>query len=391
MVHNRYRRSGGEGMVVRAERGLLVNHGHEVHLLEADNAEIIGLRNRVRAALGTVYSRTAKKNLAEQITRFRPEIVHVHNFFPLLSPSIYYACQEAGVPVAQTLHNYRLVCPNAQLLRNGRICEDCIGKKIPWPGVLHACYRGSRAGSVAVASMITVHRRMSTWDRAVDMFVALTDFSRNKLVEGGLPAKKITVKPNCSPDPGPPGGDPRGGFALFVGRLSPEKGVGTLLSAWEDLGVSIPLKMAGDGPLREEVARRADGKRIEYLGRRSHKEILALMRQAAIIVFPSIWYECFPLVIVEAFACGLPVIASQMGAMGEIIDNGRTGLHFRPGDTEDLAAKIKWAVCHPEEMVQMRHASRSEYLAKYTPERNYQMLMGIYEDAIRRVADHVAS
>jgi glycosyltransferase involved in cell wall biosynthesis len=377
LLHNRYQRAGGEDVVVRAERELLESHGHEVELFEADNAEIVGFRGRMKAALGTVYSPGAKKCVAARIATFQPDVVHVHNFFPLLSPSIYYACREARVRVVQTVQNYRLICPNAQLLRDGHACEDCVGKKIPWPGVLHACYRGSRAGSAAVAAMIAVNQSMGTWKCAVDMFIAATDFSRKKLIDGGLPAEKITVKPNFVPDPGG-AGQGQGGFALFTGRLSPEKGITTLLSAWEHLNCAMPLKVAGEGPLAGEVCRCIARGSVEYLGAQPRERVQTLMRDAAFLVIPSVWYEGLPMVIVEAFSVGLPVIASNLGSMASLVEHGHTGLHFRPGDAEDLAAKVYWAVNHTEEMARMRREARVEYLAKYTPERNYEMLMDIY-------------
>lgn len=383
LVHNHYQSLGGEDLAFQAERELLERHGETIDLFEVDNAEIAGLMGKVKAALGTVYSPSAKKRVAERIRSFRPDVVHVFNFFPLLSPSVHYACQEAGVPVVQKLSNFRLMCPNALLLRNGRICEDCVRRSIPWPGVSHACYRGSRAGSAVVAAMIATHRFLGTWVNAVDGFIARTYFSRSKLMEGGLPAEKITVVPSCAPEPGPTSDD-RGRFALFVGRLSHEKGIETLLSAWNRYNGLIPLKVAGQGPLKEQVARQATTERIEYLGMRPRAEILELMRKAAFLVFPSVWYECFPLVIVEAFACGLPVVASQMGAMGEIIEDRRTGLHFEPGNPEDLATKIEWAMSHPAEMVRMRREARNEYLSKYTPERNYEMLKELYERVTAR-------
>lgn len=377
LIHNRYRSLGGEDLAAKAERELLERNGQTIDLCEADNAEIIGMAGKVRAAWGTVYSQSAKKRIAARIRAFRPDVVHVFNFFPLFSPSIHHACREAGVPVVQKISNFRLMCLNSSLMRDGCVCEECIGKTIPWPGVWHACYRGSWAGSAAVAAMIATHRLLGTWTNVVDGYIARTGFSRKKLIEGGLPAKKITVIPSFSPDPGDMG-DGDGRFALFVGRLSAKKGIETLFSAWDRLKAPIKLKVAGNGPLREDVERRAADGRIEYLGMLSREAVIRLMRDAAFLVFPSVWYECFPLAIVEAFACGLPVVASKMGAMEEIIDDGRTGLHFRPGDAEDLAAKVEWAVGHPKEMARMRHEARSEYLAKYTPERNYELLMELY-------------
>lgn len=382
-AHNRYQQLGGEDLAANVERELLERHGHTVDLFEADNAEIVGFAGKAKAALGTIYSSASKKRLAATIQSFKPSVVHVLNFFPLLSPSIHYACRDAGVPVVQKISNFRLICPSALLLRDGRVCEDCVGKIIPWPGVLHACYRDSRVGSTVVAAMLATHRFLGTWENAVDAYIVRTNFSRDKLIEGGLPAGKIAIIPSFAPDPGCPG-DASGGFAFFAGRLSPEKGIDTLLSAWDRLnGSALCLKVAGDGPLKEEVARRADGVRVEYLGALSREKVQALMGQAALLVFPSVCYENSPLAIVEAFASGLPVVASRMGAMAEIIDSGRTGLHFRPGDSDDLATKIEWLVDHPAEIARMRREARAEYLLKYTPERNYQLLMELYDRTIR--------
>jgi glycosyltransferase involved in cell wall biosynthesis len=382
-VHNRYQNLGGEDLAAQVEMELLEKHGHTIDRFEVDNADIVGFYGSVKAALGTVYSLTSKRTFAARLKSFRPSVVHVFNFFPLLSPSIHYACHEAGVPVVQKISNFRLICPSALLMRDGNVCEDCVGKIIAWPGVLHACYRGSRAGSTVVATMIATHRFLGTWENVVDAYIARTNFSRDKLIKGGLPAGKITIIPSFAPDPGG-SGDASGGFALFAGRLSPEKGIATLLSAWDRLnGSTIRLRIVGDGPLREEVARRATGGRIEYLGGLSRKQVQALMHEAAVLIFPSVCYENFPLAIVEAFASGVPVVASEIGAMAEIIEDGRTGLHFRPGDPEDLATKIKWVTNHPAELGQMRRAARAEYLLKYTPERNYQLLTGTYDRAIR--------
>jgi glycosyltransferase involved in cell wall biosynthesis len=310
-------------------------------------------------------------------------LVHVFNFFPLLSPSIHYACWEARVPVVQKISNFRLICPNCLLLRDGHVCEDCVGKLFPWPSVVHACYRDSRAGSAVVAAMLATHRFMGTWEKAVDAYIARTNFSRAKLIEGGLPAEKIAVIPSFAPDPGD-SGDGSGCFALLAGRLSSEKGITTLLEAWDRLnGSALRLKVAGAGPLREEVMRRANGGRVEYLGALSREDVQALMREAALLIFPSTCYENFPLSIVEAFASGVPVVASGIGAMAEIIEDGRTGLLFRNGDPEDLATKVEWVSRHPAEVARMRREARAEYLLKYTPEQNYQLLVDLYERAIR--------
>ena len=383
-AHNRYQNLGGEDLAARVEMELVERHGHRIELIEVDNAQIVGFAGRMKAALGAVYSPASRKRLAERINSFRPDIVHVFNFFPLLSPSIHYACQEADVPIVQKISNFRLICPSALLQRDGHACEDCMGKLIPWPGVLHACYRDSYAGSSVVAAMLATHRLLGTWEKVVDAYIARTNFSRGKLIEGGLPAGKIAIIPSFARDPGVSGGG-IAHYALFAGRLSPEKGIETLLSSWDRLeGLPLCLKVAGDGPLKAEVIRRTDGIRVEYLGALSRDEVQSLMLEAAFLVYPSVCYENFPLSIVEALACGLPAIVSGIGAMAEIIDDGRTGLHFRAGDPEDLAMKIEWMADHPSEMKRMGREARAEYLLKYTPEQNYRLLREIYERVLSR-------
>ncbi|HUI52113.1 MAG TPA: glycosyltransferase family 4 protein [Terriglobales bacterium] len=384
-AHNRYRMQGGEDLAAQVEMELLRSFGHATELLEVDNKEIAGVGGTMKAALGTVYSRASKKRLEERIAAFQPDVVHVFNFFPLLSPSIHHACWEAGVPVIQKISNFRLICPGALLMREERVCEECLGKFFPWPGIRHACYRESRAGSAVVAAMIATHRLLGTWEKAVDGYIARTRFSRAKLVEGGLPAEKISIIPSFAPDPGPLQSS-SGRFALFAGRLSPEKGISTMLDAWERLnGAGIRLKIAGEGPLKEEVQCRANGNggNVEYLGALPRGQVQSLLGEAAFLVFPSTCYENFPLSIVEAFASGVPVVASGLGAMAEIIEHGRTGLLFSAGDVEDLTAKIEWAASHPAEMTKMRGEARAAYLSQYTPERNYELLISLYQRAIR--------
>ena len=378
-LHNLYKIAGGEDVVVEAERSLLEANGNEVALLQQDNDRITDTSSQAIAALGAIYSLSSKQQVREEITRFRPDIVHVHNFFPLWSPAVYDACRDARVPVVQTLHNYRLFCPDAFFYRNGKPCEDCMEKFFPWPGVVHRCYRGSRVGTAAVATMLSLHRARGTWHDRVDRYIALTEFAREKFIQGGLPADKIAVKPNfVSPDPGP--GEGRGGYAIFVGRLSPEKGVDTLLEAWKRLGKGIPLKIVGQGPLADKVQEAASKlANVEWLGRLPLTELYELMGAAQFLIFPSQWYETFGRVAVEAFATGTPAIAANIGAVAEIVEDNRTGFHFRPGDPDDLAAKVDWAISHPEDLARMRREARAEFEAKYTAAQNYKELMDIYE------------
>jgi glycosyltransferase involved in cell wall biosynthesis len=387
LLHNRYQLVGGEDAVVQAEKALLEQKGHQVSLLEISNDDITGVWEKANAAVSAIYSLASKRRVSAQITHFRPDLVHIHNFFPLLSPSVYDACRDAGMPVVQTLHNYRLGCPNAMLLRNGKPCEDCLGKWMPWSGIVHGCYRGSRTQSAVVAAMLAVHWWRGTWQERVDAYIVLTAFQKEKMVQAGLPKEKIYVKPNYvfSPEPS---GDNRvlGDYALFVGRLSQEKSVETLIEAYRHNDLRIPLKIIGEGPLREalqtgiQVAGLEDV--IEFLGQQDKSAVLTLMHNARFLVFPSIWYETFGLTMVEAFACSLPVIASRLGSMAEIVEDGVTGLHFEPGNSADLADKLQWASEHPEEMIRMGKNARRVYESFYTPEDNYQQLMAIYQQAI---------
>jgi glycosyltransferase involved in cell wall biosynthesis len=384
IVHNHYQQPGGEDVGVQDEYGVLASHGHQVRLLEANNDHIQSFLSRAQAAITTVYSPSSKRRMAAVISEFKPDLVHVHNFFPVFSPSIYFACNEAGVPVVQTLHNYRLICPSSILFRDGHVCEDCVSKPFAWPGVIHGCYRGSRAGTAAVATMASVHRVFQTYERRVQTLVALTDFSRRKFIEGGLPAHNIVVKPPfVDVDFGIGAG--KGRYILFVGRLSEEKGIVMLVEAWKSLGAQIPLRIAGGGPLEDYVRKQAamiPG--IEYMGFQSRRQINQLMQDAHALVFPSLWYEGVPRTILESFAAGTPVLASGMGNMENLVEHQRTGLHFEPGNVADLIAKVQWTFEHPREWESMRQSARAEYEAKYTSERNYELLMGIYNAALKR-------
>jgi glycosyltransferase involved in cell wall biosynthesis len=383
MCHNYYQQPGGEDQSFAAEARLLEERGHGVVRFTLHN-DAIARMGRWDVARRTLWSRESYAALRALIRRERPAVLHCTNTFPLISPAAYYAARAEGVAVVQSLRNYRLVCPNALLLRDGRVCEDCLGKAVAWPAVVHGCYRQDRSASAVVAALAAGHRAVGTWTRAVDLYFTPSEFARRKLVEGGLPADRIAVKPNfVHPDPGP--GDGRGGYAVFVGRLSPEKGLDTLLAAWPRLRAPLPLKVVGDGPLADLVRSgcRRDP-RLEWLGRRSPDEVLALVGAAACLVMPSTWYETFGRTVVEAFARGTPVVAARIGALTELVDEGRTGLLFAPGDAPDLAAQVERLLADPVRLERMRRAARLEYECKYTAETNYGMLLGIYEQALAR-------
>lgn len=379
-VHNSYQIRGGEDESRESEERLLQNMGHEVEVYEEHNDRVATL-NSAQLALKTIWSSEAYRTVRQRLQQNAFDIVHVQNFFPLISPAVHYAAQQQGVPVIQTLRNYRLLCPNALFFREGKVCEDCLGKKIPFPGVQHGCYRDSKLASAGVAAMITAHRVLKTWTNQVDLYITLTQFARQKFIEGGFPADKIVVKPNfVSSDPGV--GQGAGGYALYVGRLSVEKGLDTLLAAWEQLDTPMPLKIVGEGPLADLVTDATKRlPHIEWLGRKPMPAVYDLMGEAAFLVFPSKWYETFGRVAIEAFAKGTPVIAANIGAIAEVVEAGQTGLHFVPGNAEDLAAQVSWALAHPQALAQMRQTARAEFEAKYTAKINYQRLIDIYDKA----------
>ena len=382
-VHNYYRQPGGEDEVFAAEASLLESRGERVLRYVVHNDQAVKLRPWVLAGT-SIWNGTVYRELRTLCRQERPRVVHFHNTFPLISPAAWYAARAESVPVVQTLHNYRLVCPDALCFRDEHVCAECVGRVVPWPGVVHGCYRGSRVATGAVAAMLTAHRLLGTWTQTPQIYIALTDFARRTFIQGGLPAQKLVVKPNfVYPDPGP--GDGRGDCALFVGRLSEEKGVKVLLAAWAQLHGKVPLKIVGDGPLAglvAEAAGRGDG--VTWLGKQSKTQVYALMKQARMLIVPSLWYEGFPMVVVEAYAAGCPVLVSNLGGLSSLIDHRRTGLHMPPSDSGALAAAAEWAWGHPSEMAAMGREARREFEQRYTADRNNEMLSEIYRLAEER-------
>jgi glycosyltransferase involved in cell wall biosynthesis len=387
LVHNYYCQPGGEDEVYASEAALLEREGHLVGRFTVHNNTLAG-RNLLQLGVDTVWSTTASNQLRRKIAEVRPDVIHFHNTFPQVSPAAYYVARRAGIPTVQTLHNYRLICPSAILYRGGSVCEDCVEKVVRWPGILGACYRESRMATGTTVAMLAAHRAAGTWHKKVSVYIALTEFARSKYIEGGLPRQRIVVKPNFMV------ADPRKGEGgsrfLFVGRLTEEKGIRTLLEAWRLLNGSLELDIVGDGPLAAEVAKGAEEiPGIHWLGRQPKDAVLARMRSSLCVIIPSLWYEAFPMIVVEAFATGLPVIASNHGSLRSLICHGRTGLHFEPGNSVTLAATVKWAANHPEEIGPMRGAARAEYEEHYTAQRNYELLMDIYKRALGTEIDRL--
>jgi glycosyltransferase involved in cell wall biosynthesis len=384
LAHDHYRSSApsGEDAAFRNERTLLERNGDTVIPFERFNDDIdeSGLGKRIRLALEGAWSARTYDELSSLLRRVRPNVAHFHNTFPLISPSAYAACRDFGVPVVQTLHNYRLVCAGALLTRNGQPCEDCLGTSL-LPALRHRCYRGSFTATGAVVWMLASNRARRVYLTLVNRYIALTRFAASKFIAGGLPPVRIEVKPNFLPDP-PSAGSGDGGYAVYVGRLSEEKGVRTLFDAWRALD-GFPLKILGEGPLRQELEMRARDANIavEFLGFRPRDEVLDAVARAAFAAVPSECYEGFPMVALEAYACGTPIVASRLGSLDEIVDDGVSGIKFDPGNAGDLAAKVTALLADRQALRAMRTRTRALFDENYTAERNYARLLEIYQAA----------
>lgn len=385
-VHNFYQRPGGEDYCYRTQAALLESHGHRVTRYEDHNSRIT---SGLATAVSSIWNHRSYTRLRALADSCRPAVAHFYNTFPLISPSAYYAVRSRGAAVVHELGNYRLMCPGSLLMRDGVVCEECIEQHSFAPAVKHRCYRNSRMATASVAGLLSVHQIMETWREAVDAYIASSEFARRKFIEGGLPADRIFVKPPMLlPAPGIGSGE--GDYALYAGRLSPEKGIDTLAKAWTALP-NVPLHIVGDGPL--STTPWPSG--VTAHGHQPQANLYALLQNARVLIVPSLAYEIGPLTILEAFACGTPVIASNLGTMAERVRHHHNGLLFRAGDPEDLARQVRWAFDHPDELRAMRANARREFEEKYTAERNYKLLMAIYEQAIenaqRRAGKRAAS
>jgi glycosyltransferase involved in cell wall biosynthesis len=382
VVHNRYQLAGGEDAVVDAEIALLRRNGHAVEAYLRDNHELRDM-NPFNALAQSVWSRRTGADLAQIARVFQPDVIHAHNTFALVSPSVYWQASRMGVPVVQTLHNFRLLCVQAMFLHENQVCEDCLGH-VPWRGVVRKCYRDSALQSAAAAAVLGTHRALGTYRHKVTRYIALNEFCRRKFIEGGLPASRIAVKPNFVDIARPQARVRSGG--LYVGRLAAEKGTEVLIGAVRKLpGVTLDVIGAGPESLKLEAH-----PQLNPLGWLQAEDIYERMRRAAYLVMPSLWYENFPRTLLEAFANGLPVIASRLGALRELIEHGRTGLLFEAGSSEDLARHLAWAEAFPEKMRAMGENARAVYEARFTSRENYGRLIAIYEDALAAVRLKVA-
>ena len=384
IIHNRYKQFGGEDVAVELESSILVKKGHEVKTLYFDNSSIDGYVSKIGSAFRSIYNFSSARKVSKIILQFKPDIIHVHNLFFVASPSVIYTAFKYKIPVILTLHNYRLICANALLLRNNEVCELCTQKKIPLSGIRYKCYNNSFTASALVTSITGIHKLLNTWRNKIHTYIALTEFSRSKLLHSSLhiPANKMITKPNFIPDPGE-GNMQRENFFLFAGRIVKEKGVHILAKAFADMPEN-KIIIIGDGPERRSLQEEFKPyPNIYFTGQMEKKELAEYMKRCKALICPSIWYEGAPLTILEAFATGTPVIASRLGSMIESITDGFNGLHFTAGDANDLSKTVRLFIKESENNSMFYKNARQTYLEKYHEEIHYDAILKIYEKAIK--------
>ena len=393
IAHNRYRSAqpSGENAVVDDEARLLAAHGCDVELVQVRSDEIADWPAQKKALLParTVWSRTGRRIVADAIERFGPDVVHVHNTFPLLSPTALRAARASGAAVVATLHNFRPLCGAATFERDGKVCTSCLGRT-PLPGIVHGCYRDSRLATVPLAAMIATHRVVGTWRNSVDRYVVPSEFARSLYVRAGWAPERLLVKPNTAPDPGLVRTGAGRGF-VALSRFSHEKGLDTLLDAWRTAAIDEPLTLIGAGDLDGELRARAHGLRnVEFTGQLSQRDALGRLAGARALVVPSRWFEVFPRTVVEAYALGVPVIASHIGSLADIVEDGVTGLHFEVDSPAALAASLRALASGDALTTQLGRQARRHYEDELAAGPSTQRLLAVYGEALAQAASTAA-
>lgn len=382
MAHTFYKQKGGEDESYRAEARLLEDHGHRVERFERHNSDLDQV-TPAQAALKTIWNQECIRQLSRVVKASRPDVVHFQNTFPLISPAAYYAARRHGAAVIQALRNYRYSCVNGLLFREGQPCEQCAGSSIALAGVQHRCYRRSYVGSAVVATMQATHKLLRTYDRQVDTYIAVSEFVRRKYMEFGIDGDRIAVKPNfVYSDPAP--SLEKQAYAVFVGRLSPEKGVQRLLETWQREGIKLELRIVGDGPERDVLRAQASGlSNVTFFGALSLEATYAQIAGASYVIVPSEWYEPFGRTAVEGLAHGTPVICSDIGGLSEIVDEGVTGFKFSAGNSVSLGQALLRAVDRIADRT-LRTQAREAYEQRYSSFANHKILQQIYAQALQR-------
>jgi len=377
LVHNFYQIAGGEDSVFKNEAEMLQNDGHEVLLYTKDNHAIQTFIQRMLVFFACIFSIREFLNFWRFMSLHKPDLVHVHNYFPLISPAIFYCCYFRKIPVVHTLHNFRAICPTAILAYQGKIDERSVRGSAFWT-VMSKVYKNSFLGSFSLYLMVSIHKKMGTWQRCVDRFICLTEFSKAKFIEAGWPGHKLSVKPNFLRTSASAIHPVKTG-ALYVGRLSEEKGIQVLLDAWEH--IDYPLTVVGDGPLKDLLLKQKNPN-IHYIGFKNSSEVLELLQAAAFIVMPSTWYEGLPMVLIEAFSVGTPAIVSNIGGMKEVVQEQISGMHFKVADSQDLSRQVHMLIKNTQLLSELGEGAKLSYLKNYAEEANCRILIAIYQSAI---------
>ena len=381
IVHNRYKKHGGEECVLENEIRLLKGYGHEVDSTIVDNFGINSIFTKIRTGILSFYNPFSSKLIRTKIAAFTPDVIHVHNFFPLISPSVFFRKTRGDVPVVMTVHNYRLLCANAVFFRKNQICTKCINKRFPILGIIYRCYRNSFFQTLNLVLLTAGHNFIGTWRNKVDRFIALTEFQKNTILGSSLNLKEhqISVKPNFSFDKGN-GSIHKDDYFVYLGRLELEKGINTLLSAFE--GTEHKIRIFGSGSLEKRVTDICnENSNMDFFGFKDSEYVREQLKPAKGLIFPSNNFEGFPMAISESFSCGTPVITSDIGSQAEIVKDGYNGLHFRMNDPEDLRSKIK--MLSSASMDVMSENARETYGNLYNEKANYKMLIKIYEELLQ--------
>lgn len=394
LVHNFYGSTApsGENTAFLAEASLLRNYGHTTTQFTRDSDEILtrGFLGTLKGALATVWNPVSLQGLRRTLNASRPDIVHIHNTFPLLSPSVMYATRGLNIPTVLTLHNYRIGCSAATALRKDEPCTLCLDNYSVLPALRYGCYRDSRTATLPVSMMVALHNRKKTWTSNVDAFITLTEFQREKMVKFGLPREGLFVKPHFLENPPAPlPWHERETKAVFIGRLYNAKGVHILVESWKEWGKEATrLEIIGDGPMRSRLMQESTdsgaSERISFLGNIPHAEAMKRLSSAKLLILPSLCFEGFPMVLQEAYANGVPVAVSNLGSLPYLVGENRTGVLFSPGSSDQLLNTVKPLLADDKKLRSLGAQARQEFESKYTAEKNYEALISIYEAAAAR-------
>jgi glycosyltransferase involved in cell wall biosynthesis len=382
IIHNKYKEKGGEDNSFAAECNMLRDHGHDVQTLVFDNKDIDSWLAVAKLSMQMFYNSSSAAAMERVIRSFKPEVIHVHNFFYVASLAVFYVAQKHKIPVVFTVRNFRLMCAGAFLLRNGSVCEKCIKSKLPLPGIWHGCHRNSVVQSAQLTAVTSFHKFSGTWRHRITKYIVLTNFAKRKLLESSLDLSpdQIVVKPNCVTDLGYLPQEQRQDYFVFVGRLSAEKGLDILLRARDKFPFKV--KIIGTGPLEPLVKSYADKYAdVEYLGFRDNAFIIETLKLSKGLIFPSVWYEGMPRTILESFSTGTPVISSDIDNINEIVQHNLNGVYFKTGDAESLAAALQAFDAQSNQVhYALYQQARQTFLDLYTYEGNYKQLLNIYQE-----------